>query len=306
LTGLRVLLAIFPNAFEPFFIYYEIVRRRGSPMRMTRGVTIAVVVVIWLVVKLPHEWWVHVARLDATDFIKTRILGASLDTSFFKAIIQAPVVTGALTVACAIGASIVWGLVEARRRNGRSAAPGGRLGMVLAHWRRPADRKRPSTEKRSSRWTSMSLMVAVFRSEAASSLRLWVLVEKTVLVGVISVVFQQMLPGLETNGVKTALFAVGAIVATDFLLRWALRRFGVPTAPWVSLAGTATLNFFFVLLFQYIVPMLRPGRAFESAVVFAALVTLFVTLYDHYRPIYDVREAEALGAGQPVEAAQDA
>lgn len=107
LTGVRLLLAIFPNAFEPFFIYYELVRRKGNPMRLTRNVMVMVVAIIWLVVKLPQEWWIHIAKLDATDFIKTRILGATLDTSFWRAIIRAPAVTGTITaVAAIVGLSV--------------------------------------------------------------------------------------------------------------------------------------------------------------------------------------------------------
>ena len=86
LTGARLLLAIFPNAFEPFFIYFELVRRRGNPMRLTRNVMIVAVAIIWFALKLPQEWWIHIARLDATDFIKTRILGASPDTPLWRAV----------------------------------------------------------------------------------------------------------------------------------------------------------------------------------------------------------------------------
>jgi len=56
LTDERILLAVFPNAFEPFFIYYEFIRMRGNPMK-SRKALVLVTAIIWLVVKLPHEWW---------------------------------------------------------------------------------------------------------------------------------------------------------------------------------------------------------------------------------------------------------
>lgn len=274
LSGKRLLLAIFPNSFEPFFVYYELVRRMGNPLRLSRNAMLVVVGVIWFVVKLPHEWWVHIAQLDATDFIKTRILGAAPATSFWKAIVEAPAVTGTLALITAILALVAWRFIRARRRQ---PSPNARQAGVAGLW--------DETRRR--------VRVAVLRGRAACSLRPWVLVEKILLVGMISVVFQQILPGLEANGIYTGLFVAFSIVATDFLLRWGMRRFGVPVSASVDLAAIALLNFSVVLVFQYVVPFIRPGYHLASALIFAALVTLFVTLFDHYRPLYDVRRVEA-------------
>jgi len=129
-------------------------------------------------------------------------------------------------------------------------------------------------------------------------------VEKIILVTVVSVIFQQVLPGLRANGIQTALFIAVAIIATDFLLRWGLRRFGVPDSPRVDLFVTALLNFSLVLVFQLIIPILPPKYNFVSALIFGSLITLFVTLYDHYRPAYDMRALDSRevegGKGPPV------
>ena len=58
---------IFPNTFEYFFIAYEVVRTRRDPRRYALRFWIWVAAVIWVVVKLPQEWWIHVAQLDFTD-----------------------------------------------------------------------------------------------------------------------------------------------------------------------------------------------------------------------------------------------
>jgi len=279
LSGKRFLLAVFPNSFEPFFVYYEMVRRMSNPLRLSRNAMLAVVGVIWFVVKLPHEWWIHIAQLDATDFIKTHILGASSETSLWKAVLQAPAVSGTLALVAAVASLVGWRFVRARRK------------------RRPAH-ARPATVATFWDETGQRLRAAMLRGHTACSWRPWVLVEKILLVGMVSVVFEQILPGLAANGLYTGLFIAFTLMATDFVLRWGLRHFGVPVSAVVDLSAIALLNFSLVLIFQYVVPFIRPGYNLPSALVFAALVTLFVTLFDHYRPLYEVRRAEEEGAGE--------
>ncbi|WP_354702181.1 hypothetical protein DSM112329_02535 [Paraconexibacter sp. AEG42_29] len=67
LTGVRALLIIFPNTFEYFFIFYELVRLRWNPARMSRGLVIGAAAAIWICIKLPQEYWIHIAELDVTD-----------------------------------------------------------------------------------------------------------------------------------------------------------------------------------------------------------------------------------------------
>ncbi|SDT10619.1 hypothetical protein [Actinoplanes derwentensis] len=68
-TQARWLLLAFPNVFEYFFIAYETIRSRGSPVTLMATWWISLAGVIWVVVKLPQEWWLHVAQLDLTDEI---------------------------------------------------------------------------------------------------------------------------------------------------------------------------------------------------------------------------------------------
>ena len=69
LTEWRPLLLIFPNTFEYFFIAYELIRLRWNPARIRLAVWIGIAAAIWVVVKLPQEWWIHIARLDLTDLM---------------------------------------------------------------------------------------------------------------------------------------------------------------------------------------------------------------------------------------------
>ena len=65
----RPLLLIFPNTFEYFFIAYEAYRLLWNPMRVSLRAWIATAATIWIVVKLPQEYWIHVAQLDVTDVL---------------------------------------------------------------------------------------------------------------------------------------------------------------------------------------------------------------------------------------------
>ena len=67
LTGARPLLLVFPNAFEFFFIFYEAVRVRWNPDRLSRRQLLVTAAGIWVVIKLPQEYWIHIAQLDSTE-----------------------------------------------------------------------------------------------------------------------------------------------------------------------------------------------------------------------------------------------
>ena len=74
-TQIRALLLVFPNTFEYFFDSYEGIRTRWDPRRLGRKLLIGIAAFIWIFIKLPQEWWIHVAELDATDLIKTNVFG---------------------------------------------------------------------------------------------------------------------------------------------------------------------------------------------------------------------------------------
>jgi hypothetical protein len=70
LTQLRALLLIFPNIFEYFFIFYEVIRLKWDPELLTKEKLITATVLIWIFIKLPQEYWIHIAKMDTTDLIK--------------------------------------------------------------------------------------------------------------------------------------------------------------------------------------------------------------------------------------------
>jgi hypothetical protein len=69
LTQVRALLLIFPNTFEYFFIAYEAIRSRWNPARFGMRFWVVTAALIWVFVKLPQEYWIHIAQLDFTDTV---------------------------------------------------------------------------------------------------------------------------------------------------------------------------------------------------------------------------------------------
>jgi hypothetical protein len=65
----RAMLLVFPNTFEFFFIAYEGLRTRWEPDRWPGRFWLYLAGGIWVFIKLPQEYWIHVAQLDFTDAV---------------------------------------------------------------------------------------------------------------------------------------------------------------------------------------------------------------------------------------------
>src|SRR5207342_1139332 len=63
LSHARWLLLVFP-------IVYETIRSRWKPTQLLLGWWLSAAALIWVFVKLPQEYWLHVAELDVTDEIQ--------------------------------------------------------------------------------------------------------------------------------------------------------------------------------------------------------------------------------------------
>ena len=70
LTDERLMLLLFPNTFEYFFIAYEVARLRYEPSRFSARFWVLVAAGLWIFVKLPQEYWIHIAKLDFTDTVR--------------------------------------------------------------------------------------------------------------------------------------------------------------------------------------------------------------------------------------------
>lgn len=269
LTQVRALLLIFPNTFEYFFDFYEAVRIRWNPLRMTTAIVIGAAAFIWIFIKLPQEWWIHVAQLDATDAIKTVIFGVSADASWAEAIANRPWVLVAIIAAViALFAAAYW---------------------VITRKLPPADHP-PTVDADVPPTPVDPALVERERQRLAERLFDRELVEKIALLSLLSIIFGRMLPGVEATALATAI-GVGLVVLASTAISEAMVRRG---SGWDSafrqFAVMLAVNLAIVLVGRVLVAA-ASDRQIEHAIVFVLLISLIVTLYDRFRPIHLARFA---------------
>jgi hypothetical protein len=258
LTQWRPLLIVFPNTFEYFFIAYELLRLRWDPRRFDLRWWVGVAAVIWVVVKLPQEWWIHIARLDLTDEIAAHwwVL---------------PVL--ALLVAVA--------LVVVRRR----VVP--RLGPPDWGWRVAAEPTPVEIDTAAERtaWTATHARVWS-----------WVTLEKAVLVGLLSVIFAQVLPGLRMSNLDLFLGLAVIVVFNAALSIWAAQRTNSVESIAVAFVIRLAVNIAIVLVSDSLL-----GRGDDvnrdASIFFVFLLSLLTVLHDRYWPVHEVRVTHARRAG---------
>jgi hypothetical protein len=263
LSGWRPLLLIFPNTFEYFFIAYEVVRTRRDPRRYGMRFWIWVAAVIWVVVKLPQEWWIHVAQLDFTDELAAHPW-------------MGPTIVAALLVAGAV----YWWYVRPRlsqpdwpRRLAAEPIP-----ADMTTWRQRAD------------WTATK-----------SALLSWMTAEKVVLVGLVCVIYGEALPGLDVTAWQVFL-GIGALVVVNAAISVvsARGRFGSGKTvntdnALVAFVARLGLNVALVVLDRVLLGGDRLDLS--AALFFVVMLSLLTLLHDRYLPVHAVRVASVGSAG---------
>jgi hypothetical protein len=248
----RTLLLIFPNTFEYFFILYELLRGRRSPSLMSGRFYIVAAALIWVFVKLPQEYWIHVAQLDFTDTVS-----------------QAdPTVLGMLLLA-AVG--LLLGLRAAARR----WVPPPEYPMRLA-----ADPLPENIDTARERAWLLNVRWRLFDAHLA---------EKIVLVSLVSVIFGQVIPEVRASPLQLTL---GVAVVATFNAALTLRRARTGrTVESVFLEFTllSVANVLFVVAASVLLRRSAGDIDIGTTLFFLLQLSLMVTLYDRFKPVYDVR-----------------
>jgi hypothetical protein len=267
LSEVRGILFIFPNTFEYFFIFYESVRLFWDPRRMSRRVIIGATAFIWIFIKLPQEWWIHIAQLDTTDLVQETIFGVPAGTPWLDTFAARPwIVVLAVVAAAAAAYAIYW---------------------LMKHKLPPRDR--PLTidaDAEPGRAVPPERLAAV-HSRLMRRILGTSLLEKYALIALVSTIFGKMLQ-VEAGVVELAVLIGVVVVANAALSTW-LARYGFGPGPALrQFIVTGLLNVGIVavmLLVNLFGDATDPGRL----AFFVLLITLLVTLYDRYRPEYLAR-----------------
>ena len=258
--GERWLLLLFPNTFEYFFIAYCVVQTRWDPRRVSNRGMIKLAAFIWIFIKLPQEWWIHVAQLDFTDFMKETVFGVDADSSWSDAFSNRPGVVVAIVLVI--------------------------VGLAVAGW---LLRKRlPTTD-----WSfglDMNRSDAIVRrvEPVPTSMRASV-IEKVALIGLVSGIFANVLE-VETTGLKIVGATLLVVLVNAGVSVWLARRGN----EWSSLAlesvVIAILNTMLLIAYASLVSDGEIDR--WLALFFGLLLTVLIVLYDLYRPATAVTEAQ--------------
>ena len=268
LTQLRVLLLIFPNTFEYFFIFYEAYRLRWDPVRMSKKLLVSVAVFIWILVKLPQEYWIHIGQIDTTDWIKTGLFGVPANTSWSNILQTWPGVFLVVFIVIGLVLVVIWLSLKGR------LPPADRALAFSADAHQPA-------------FTSEQVRSAVF-SEARNIIDA-ALVEKIILVTLVSLSFAQVLPGVQATDLELALGVAFIVILNTVLSHWLARRGFGRAFTLGQFIVLVSINSLVMLAYSILRTVLGDRVGIANAIFFVLLFSLLVTLFDRYRQVYLMR-----------------
>ncbi|HEX5040766.1 MAG TPA: hypothetical protein VFW95_11595, partial [Candidatus Limnocylindria bacterium] len=265
-TGLRWLLFVFANTFEYFVIALEGWKVWRNPFRLSRRTIITVAAAIWIFIKLPQEWWIHIAQLDFTDFMKETIFGVPADSSWTDAIANSPLV--ALTIVLAILglAALAWW---------------GRRFLPPRDWDPTFSAETQAEHLGWPRGPRRVVPAAQFDRR---------FFEKVALLSIMVFVFSRMLPGTEGNVVQVAI-GVATIIAASTVVSHLLASRGVH---WTSVAAEFATMFLINAAIGIAIGILLPGEArsgppLPEFLFLVGVLSLIVVLYDRATEIRRLR-----------------
>jgi hypothetical protein len=236
-TDERLMLLLFPNTFEYFFIAYEIARLRYEPSRFSARFWLLLAAGLWIFVKLPQEYWIHIAKLDFTDTVR--------DYPAFGVAVVVALIVAALVVVVVI-------------------VP--RLPAPDWPWRFPADPAPP------------------IPVDGGGRVLTWETLEKVSLLGLLSIIFASILPGIDATALQIAEGVTAIVLANAAISLVAVGRRGSGLEYPALLATNLTLVYIGNAV-------LGDRRDFELGIglFFAFLIATIIWLYDAFRPVYVLR-----------------
>src|SRR5215204_3736634 len=252
-TQWRPLLLIFPNTFEYFFIAYELVRCRWNPTRGSRRFWIVTAAAIWIFIKLPQEYWIHIAQLDFTDSVSER-----------------PWLWAILAVVLVVAALVAMHFVRPR-------LPAPDWSLRLAADPLPAG---IDTAAERDAWVAAHRRLVSYAT-----------LEKVVLIGLVSVIYGMVLPDLDSS--STALFlgiATFVVINAALSLAVSRRSWGVDSAI-LAFGARVLANVVLVLLAGWLLGRDEGSLSVGDTLFFVGLISLITLLDDRFRPVADFRFA---------------
>lgn len=265
-----IILLIFPNTFEYFFIYIEAVRLRWNPKRLSRKHILAAAAGIWIFIKLPQEYWIHIAHMDMTDFLKEHLFNVPLDAGAGEILSANPWIIPSFFAFIAL---VVFGTKWALKR--LPSADWAFTFDVDKHLKLPKKVMNYTNPEGRTKWLINSTLS-----------------EKIVMVSLLSIIFSTVLPDVQATSIQIAVGVVLVVTINTVLSHYLSQR----GTHWKSVVrqflGMSLVNFGLVMVYANLLINTDSSINLGNTLFFALLLTLLVTLYDRYRAVYDMRFAK--------------
>jgi len=272
-TQARWLLLVFPNTFEYYFIAIEAYKTGRNHLRLTKRQILLIAGSIWVFIKLPQEYWIHIAKLDFTNFVKGGLLGLEptgfdpvsghdvYDQSWGTAIGNRPFVAIGIVVLIVVLLAAARALV--RRLPARD-------------WKRTFD---ADVQGRHLGWdppAKVSEPLAVFG---------WPFFEKASLASMVAMIFSNILPGVEATALQIALATTVTTAVSTLLSEWLAKREVSWRSTGVQFAFMVAANFAIVIVFYVLLGSDESSLRLGNTLFFVTLLTLILVLFDRYRDV---------------------
>lgn len=248
LTQMRPLLLVFPNTFEYFFIFYEAIRLKWDQSVLIKSKLITAAALIWVFIKIPQEYWIHVAQLDTTDWIRANPSNALILIAYAVFLL-----------------GIAWWLI----RDLPTALPGLKFKALPVA---TSEVISLSGEKTANGQRERLINEAV--------------IEKIFLISLISIIFAQILPGVRASNLQLAAGMAILIIINTALSHWLVRKGRHWSSIIREFIVMSAVNMVLVLFINYILPRYDGSINLFNTLFFVLLLTLNITLYDRYRILH--------------------
>lgn len=275
---IRALLFIFPNTFEYFFDFIEGVRTRWNPRRLSKRHVIYGAAFIWIFIKLPQEYWIHIAQMDVTDFIRENIFDVPLDTPFSTIISDnIPFFIGLILVLVGLFFLLRWVFQH-------------KLPKPDWGWTFDADAHRETDPAYQAQATGTG-----YQPYAAETLFNKGLLEKFVLLSLIVGIFGAVIPGIEISNARLVVGIAVVVILNTLITEWFGRHGMSFDTAMKEFIGVALANILIVLVYDLVLRRSEGHLQVGTTIFFLFLVSIIITLFDRYRPIYLRRVAAEQG-----------
>jgi hypothetical protein len=263
----RSLLLLFPNVFEYFFIYYESARLRWNPRRLSKKHLTIAIAAIWILIKLPQEYWLHIAQLDTTEFLRETVFRAPAGAGWGEILGDN---LWLVPVVLVLAAALYF------------------VARALARRLPPAEH--PLTFAVDAPVESDALsMESRHEHEEPGRFFSSALMEKIVLVAFLGTSLSQFSPELEASAPQFSIGIAVLVVLNSLLSHW----LALQGRPWSSTAVTfvvlSAANLALVLAYNYWLPLTDGSLNLVTTLFFSLLLTLIVALFDRYYAVFHGR-----------------